>query len=69
MSKTVSLSDFGFTSTPKVIVCPYCSAAAGSGYAVGAYVRSVSTTQFVAQISSNYTSALTMALMWIAFGV
>lgn len=51
-----------------MIVCPTCTADAAAGYALSAYVKSVSATQFSVRISSNYTKSLSVGLMWLAFG-
>ena len=66
---TKSISFSGFSSAPIVVASPYCTATAASGYALSAYIMSVSTTSASVRVSSNYTSSLSVGLRWIAIGV
>lgn len=67
-AKTVTANFSHFSSTPTIVATPYCTTPAASGYALSAYILSVSATSASIRLSSNYTSSLSVGARWIAIG-
>ena len=59
----------GFTTMPILTVTPYCTANAGVGYGIFAYIKAMDKTGATVRVTSNYTSStLTVSLRWMAIG-
>lgn len=59
----------GFNATPILTVTPCCTANAGAGYGIFAYIKELDNSSATVRVSSNYTASnLTVRLSWTAIG-